>query len=440
MSKSSVMFRLADKYFHPDLDLRAQSFNLLAFAGITAGITAAIIAHIAKAGSASVVLCLAASSVGVFVLRVAGKKFSYRVCCWITIIVVFMLAFPVLFFVSGGYRSGMPCFFVFAIIYTAIMLEKRERVAALVIQFILYVGCCLAAYFFPEIVRDIEKESYYVTDVTASFMLSGILLSLVVLQHLRMYNLRQVQIKELNRELEARNETLTRYDKMKSDFLATVAHEISKPLVVISASSADTMELLKESPAAMEEIIENHKRIEQKVMLIDGIVTDLMDTVAIENGRLSLSRRPVKLSELLKNVCDTWFKQLNSNNNRIAYDFQPRLPRIWADPMRIEQVMTNLISNAVKATDNGVITIKLTRTDKSQLVSVSDNGEGMDEEIAKIVLKQYVSSKRDYWRHGIGLYICRQIITAHGGEIWIESEKGRGTTISFSLREEPGYE
>jgi signal transduction histidine kinase len=227
---------------------------------------------------------------------------------------------------------------------------------------------------------------------------------------------------------------------MKSDFLAAVAHEISGPLTVISASSADTIALLAELPAPpanMGEIMENHERIERRVTLLDRVITDLMDTVAIENGRLALSRRPVKLADFLKTVCDAGFEHSDKNSNRIAYDFQPDLPCIWLDPTRIEQVMTNLISNAVRHTKAGVIIVKLTRTDKTQTVSVMDDGEGMDAEIAAVVMKQYAPSVQgEYWRHGIGLFLCRQIIVSHGGEIWIETEKGRGATVSFALREE----
>jgi len=223
---------------------------------------------------------------------------------------------------------------------------------------------------------------------------------------------------------------------MKSDFLATVAHEINTPLAIISASSQDTLDLLKETPLNTEEITDNQMMIERRVKLIDNILLDLMDTVAIEKGRLSLNRHPVNLGELLKNVCDIQFKQIDINNNSIIYDFQPDLPYIWVDPSRLEQVMINLLSNAVRYTDNGIITIKLIKTENKQIVSVIDNGEGMDVEMARVILKQYVSTKADYWRHGIGLYICRQIIAAHGGDIWIKSEKGHGTSVFFSLTEE----
>jgi signal transduction histidine kinase len=227
------------------------------------------------------------------------------------------------------------------------------------------------------------------------------------------------------------------YDQMKSDFLATVAHEINTPLAVIAASGGDTVDLLNESPLNIDEIKENQLVIEKKVKLIDNIILDLMDAVAIETGKLTLNRQLVNLSEFLKNTCNAHHKQLDLNNNRIAYAFQTALPQIWLDPLRIEQVIVNLLSNAFRHTTNGIITVKLKQADGGgQIVSVTDNGEGMDMEMARAVLKQYVSTKKDYWRHGIGLYICRRIVSAHGGDIWIESEKERGTTVYFTLKGE----
>jgi len=102
--------------------------------------------------------------------------------------------------------------------------------------------------------------------------------------------------------------------------------------------------------------------------------------------------------------------------------------------------MRNLLSNAVRHTTDGSITIKLSRDDDKQIVSVIDTGEGMDTEIVNSVFKRYVSTKQNYWRHGVGLIACRYIVNAHGGEIWVNSEKGAGTTVFFSLPEGVDYE
>ncbi|MDR1205225.1 MAG: HAMP domain-containing histidine kinase [Peptococcaceae bacterium] len=432
---------LKNEYFRESLELRVQSFNLLALAGIAAGVAAALSSIWTNAGAGNVISNFAASALAFVLLRLTGhgKKLSYRVSCWMIAAGVFMLLFPYMFFTAGAYRSGMPCFFVFALIFTAIMLEgKGERSAALFLEFLIYAACCFIAYFYPETVTPFPTEFDYVRDVIMGITVSSALLTAVVLLHIRMYRVRQTQIGELNRELEARNETLTRYDRMKSDFLAAVAHEIKTPLDVIVAGSRDTVDLLDEAPVDTAEIISNQEKIAQRAMRIDAIMMDLMDTAAIENGRLSLSRRLIRLSGFLEEVCGAAFKKSDARHNRLVCDFQPDLPPLWADPARIEQVMANLISNAVRHTRNGVITVKLARTGKTQVVSVTDDGEGMDAAVRETALRQYVSShnRAEYWRHGIGLYLCRQIVTAHGGEIWIESEPGRGAAVAFSLGEE----
>jgi signal transduction histidine kinase len=287
-------------------------------------------------------------------------------------------------------------------------------------------------------VTPFQTDFGYVCDVITGIAVSSVLLTAVVLLHIHIYHVRQTRISELNRELGERNETLERYNLMKSDFLAAVAHEIRTPLDFIVAGSRDTLDLLEAPPINIGEIMDNQEKIKQRAMRIDGIVMDLMDAVAIENGRLSLSRQLIRLSEFLKSACGAGLNKPDAGDNRVEYDLEPGLSKVWADPARIEQVMANLISNAVRHTKSGVITVKLARekSGKSQIVSVADSGEGMGAEAA---FKKYApSSGREgkHWRHGIGLYVCRQIIAAHGGEIWIDSEKGRGTTVSFSLMEE----
>ncbi|MDR1320150.1 MAG: hypothetical protein LBK56_01820, partial [Gracilibacteraceae bacterium] len=174
---------LKNKYFHENLDLRVQSFNLLALAGMAAGVVVALSCVWTNAGAVNIVLNLAASVLAFILLRFTGKwkKLSYRVSSWIIVAGVFVLFFTFMFFTAGGYLSGMPCFFVFALIFTAIMLENRERIAALVFEFLLYVSCCLIAYYRPETVTPFQTEFDYVGDVIVGIMAAGVLLLLVVL-------------------------------------------------------------------------------------------------------------------------------------------------------------------------------------------------------------------------------------------------------------------
>lgn len=410
----------------------------------------AIVGIIAGAGSAAIVIVLNDSIVpgindivlaalSLTLLRVAHKKGCYRLCSWIFVIADFFILFPVTFFYCGGYRSGAIFVFVIALVFTAFLLKGRERVAILVFEFILYIGCCLVVFYRPETAYTLPAESRYFFMTMLNFTIACIVLLIVITLCIRLFQNWQKKIDGLISELTDRNEELARYDSMKSDFLAFVAHEINTPLAVITASSNDTIDLLKESPLNMDEIIENQEVIERRAKMISSILPDLMDTVAIESGRLSLNRQPVELSELLINTCRAQFKRLDVNKNRITYNIQPGLPRIRADASRIEQVITNLLSNACRHTQGGLITVSLAQVEGGQAVSVKDNGEGMDAEMAGLLLKEYASTKTDYWRHGIGLAVCRRIIVEHGGELWIDSEKGSGTTISFMLRDDEGY-
>jgi len=437
--ENRIISKYFQSYFGPDLDLRVQLYNLLAHVGIVAGVGVSLLALVIKESFAIVGLDFSVAVISLILLHYAHRKNRYHLCSWIFVIVVFFVFFPLLFFFCGGYKSGASHIFIIAFVFTAVLLGKHARLAVLVSEFALYISCCLIVFYRPETVETLPTEFDYLFVTILNFSIASVLLLIVLLVYTRMFMNRRSKIEELNRELSAKNEALARYDTMKSDFLATVAHEIKTPLAVIAASGNDTIDQLNEPSFEKEEIIENQEVIERQVRMIDGILLDLMDIVAIENGRFSLSRQPIHLSELLQNICDTQFKQLDKNKNSLAYDMQPGMQRILADPQRLEQVMINILSNACRHTKSGNITVKLVQDEDNQVVSVIDNGEGMDAETARVVLKQYVSTKKDYWRHGIGLFVCRRIIAAHGGDIWITSEKGRGTIITFSLREADEY-
>ena len=422
-------------YFNRNLDLEVQTFNLLLLFGVAAGAIMAVVSAIQTMDNMIVLVNLLLSVFALLVLHVAEKKGCYHLCGMAVVIVVFLVAFPILFFHTGGHRGGMPYFFMLAILYTTFLLEKPERFVIHTFEILVFLTCFFISFREPQMLYAFPSESGYVVDAMAGFLVSSTLLLNIAFIRSRMVQAKHSQIQEMLRTFETQNELLERYDKMKSDFLATVAHEINTPLAVIAASSSDTIDLLNESPLDRDLILENQAIIERRVKLIDSILLDLMDTVAIENGRLLLNRKPVDLSPYLRRICEAHGKLLDMGGNRYFYSLQSALPPVWIDPLRIEQVMVNLLSNAARHTVSGVITIGLANAGDAQIVSVTDTGEGMDEEMAQTALLQYASTKPDYWRHGIGLHVCRRIILAHGGEIWINSEKGRGTAVSFSLKE-----
>ena len=400
--------------FSPTLDFRVRLFNILALGGTVIS----LIMTFLSLGTGSwrnvlINIMLVAVSGGLFLYSYYSGK--YQRCYLITIVMIFLIVFPVMFFTSGGYHGGMPAFFVFAIIFTVLI--------------ILYMGLCLAAYHFPHIVTPFATEADRLADILLAFVSVSTVCGIVLYFHLKEYNQQQLLLEEQNLRLRS-------LDNAKSTFLTTVAHEIKNPLNSISLHARDTSELLEEEPLDFSLMQQNLRTIEQSVMRIDRIVLDLMDTVSIEQGRLALSLVPSDLGALLHSVEKDFSSHPSPGNNQLVLTIQPNLPEISADPERLIQVIANLVSNAERHTRNGTITISLTGEPGWQTICVSDTGTGMSEEMQKNALKGYVSADKDYWRHGIGLYVCHQIITAHSGKIWLKSKEGEGTQVFFSLPEE----
>lgn len=420
-----VFKNLVYRFFDESLDFRVRLFNVLAMAGTFISFVMMLVCFIMGIWGnilSNGVLTILSGGLLVY----SYKSGRYRLCYMITIIAIFICMFPILFFTSGGYHSGMPAFFVFAVIFTVLMLDKWQAIVMSLLETVLYMSICIIAYFFPETVIFFDTEADIVTDIIVCFVVVSATCGIVLYLHLREY-IRQQEL------LELQNAKLKKYDDMKSTFLTTVAHEIKNPLTAIAVHARDTSELLNEQPQDTLLMKENLKTIEQVVIRIDRIVIDLMDTVSIEQGRLALSLAPVRLSDLLQDACKTYFGGTNTGGNTLTLELDDNLPPLHVDYARLLQVVTNLLSNASRHTKNGVIVVSLKADGNRQLVSISDNGEGMDEKIRKSALEGYVSADKDYWRHGIGLYVCYQIVTAHGGEIWIESKQGKGTRVSFTV-------
>ena len=416
---------LCASFFDSRLDFRVRLFNVLAVAGVwisVATIVLNLITGMWTSAVLSAMLALLSGGLLIFTYKTGRYKIGYIT----TIVSIFMILFPMQFFASGGYKGGMPSLFIFAVLFTVLMLEGKAALLVSLAEIAEYTAICIFGYCNPRYVTWFATELEMLTDTLVTTTAVSISCGIVMFLHIREY---AMQRKQLSRQ----NEQLKLHDETKSVFLTTVAHEIKNPLNAINLHARDTFELLDEPQPNIEIMKENQKTIEKMVVRIDRIVVELMDTVAIEQGRLSLDIAPLRLSRLLTEAANTYFGKNYTGGNILKLELDETLPPINADYARIMQVVTNLLSNSMQHTKNGIITISLKNYGERQLVSVSDTGEGMGEELKNKALEGYVSVSKEYWRHGIGLYVCHKIITAHKGDIWIESELGKGTAVSFTL-------
>lgn len=256
----------------------------------------------------------------------------------------------------------------------------------------------------------------------------------------------EARLQEQNDILRKTNEELEELLRKKTQFLAVATHEIRTPLSIIMGYNRF---LVQEKAGGVND--EQRRILQESVQSCErllGIVNEMLEFSRIESGRMSLRSRESDLLALLERV----YRQMKTISDREAIGFDLRLPegplRLEHDSDRIEQVLVNLISNAIKFTSSGG-TITLSAKQMSHNgqpgveVAVSDSGIGMPSEMVEQVLREgqpFVArpgASGGQKGVGLGLAISRRIVEAHGGKIWVESEEGKGSTFCFTLPASP---
>ncbi len=223
---------------------------------------------------------------------------------------------------------------------------------------------------------------------------------------------------------------LDEIERLRTEFLGLVGHELREPLAAIKGSAATLLEDWEAlDPAEMREF---HRIISEQANHMRGLIGDLLDAGRIDSGTLSVAPEPLEVAELVERARNTFLG--GGGRHGIVVDFPAGLPRAMADRRRIVQVLNNLFANAARhAPESSSIRVSAVREDSHVAVSVADEGRGVAPELLPRLFDKHAKegSKAGY---GLGLAICKGLVEAHGGRIRAESDgPGRGATVTFTL-------
>ncbi|MBN1191714.1 MAG: PAS domain S-box protein [Dehalococcoidales bacterium] len=221
--------------------------------------------------------------------------------------------------------------------------------------------------------------------------------------------------------------------RTRSQFINVLAHELRTPLTPILASLEMARDSLSSNPGYVQyKLVKN---------ALDGAVTlrerleELLDLARFSRGVFTLTPKEIETGEFIKAVIQRFAPTLKEKNQHLTLDLPGSLPAMTADPSRLEQVIVNLLSNAGKySPEDSEITVRASAVPEGIMVEVVDQGEGiLREDVEKIFTPYYRVSQTSQKVTGIGLglAVCKQIIEAHKGRIWVESEPGQGSTFRF---------
>jgi len=287
----------------------------------------------------------------------------------------------------------------------------------------------------------LSGDSYSIQDIELLTTLSN--QASIALQNARFYsevedlskNLER-RVKEQTKELQKAYEELKVLDRAKSEFISMASHQLRTPLSAIKGYISMILE------GSYGEISEKTKEKLLNVFQFNErlikIVNDLLNISKVELGKMELEKSTIQIEDLIQSCYEEMKIEAEKKGLELFFE-KPKfpLPKMELDPLKIRQIILNLIDNAIRYTQRGEIEIKVKRTNLSLEVSVRDTGEGMDKEEKEKIFEGFTRGAAGitYWIEGsgLGLYVAKKYLELHQGKIWVKS-KGRGKGSTFYLQ------
>ena len=259
------------------------------------------------------------------------------------------------------------------------------------------------------------------------------------------------QVRKNNQDLGAANDKLRQLDRLKSQFLSVATHELRTPLTVILGYNAMLAESLTDRLTAEEQ--ETLRESVAACKRLIRLVNSMLDVNQIESGKMKMNVQPSDLRQLVQSTVTLMQPEARLRNIELRHEAPARIPRIELDPERIQQVLINLVGNALKFTPQGgkiAVMARFSSEDQVAEISVRDTGCGIAMEDQERIFDEFAQVRarkqakaaahlddsvliQPHMGHGLGLAISRRIVLAHAGEISVSSSPGGGSTFTFTL-------
>lgn len=369
----------------------------------------------------------------------ANAKKKVKLASTIICFFVAMILFPMMYFTGGGIGSGMPLWFALGILLTFLMIDGKAGVLFVFLEFTADTVCMLVEYYCPQLVITYEEESSRYFDIWQSMLAICLCMGLIIkfqnkihVQQFSVNEQQKEQLLRLNEEAEESKKEAEAANRAKTDFLANMSHEIRTPINAVLGM--DEM-ILRECKDV--NILEYAQNIENSGRALLSLINDILDFSKIEAGKMELITADYELGSLLHDCYSMVQARAESKQLQFIIENDPALPKIlYGDEFRLRQIFVNLLTNAVKYTNEGSIVFSIQGEKVSAnclmlVVSVKDTGIGISQENQEKLFMSFQrleeKRNRSIEGTGLGLTIVKRLIDLMNATMELHSVYGEGS-------------
>ena len=356
-----------------------------------------------------------------------------------------IIVFPIMYFACGGYGTGIVMWMLFGAIFTWLLVDVKWGIVISLVNFVLFTGCLHVEKVYPQYVSYLANRNDEITDTSIAFAFVTIIFGSIFKYQTYVYEkqamaLREIDeaLRELNEELEEANLRLASASEAKSSFLANMSHEIRTPINAVLGMDEMILRECKDR-----QILEYANDIDSAGHQLLSLVNDILDFSKIESGKMELHPVEYEMFSIMNDCYNMIYMRAKRKDLKFAIENDPGIPAfLYGDEVRIRQIIMNLLTNAVKYTKDGSVTLKFDfeNTDEDNInliISVKDTGIGISEDDQKYLFDSFKrideKTNRNIEGTGLGLSITKKFTDMMGGTIGVDSVLYEGSTFTVTI-------